>query len=250
MSRSSESTAADYNPPPRRAKRPLILAGVLLGVAAIVFPFDGPISAWVIEHVKPRGDFKRELETLQQFGQGSSLVITVLVVYLLDRQSRRRLLDVGMTMALTGVAVNVMKLLIGRPRPRPQFNDPAYFLGPFGQYPISSEVGVRHAWEIGSGISSDLWSMPSSHTAYAVALAVCLSRLYPRLAPLVVVLAGIVGSARVLLQAHWPSDALIGAAVGVLIAIPAMDGNWGQRVFARRPGAPGPSTQETRGPSV
>jgi hypothetical protein len=129
---------------------------------------------------------------------------------------------------------------------------------------VSPEVGVRHAWEIGSGISSDLWSMPSSHTVYAAALAVCLSRMYPRLTPIVTVLACIVGLARVLLQAHWASDVFVGAALGLIVAPRAMDGRWGQRVFGPRnpkpepsrpvpmrsvPTAPVPNHQETPRPS-
>jgi undecaprenyl-diphosphatase len=60
--------------------------------------------------------------------------------------------------------------------------------------------------------------MPSSHTAAACALAVVIARLYPKLTPLMIVLACIVGTARVVLGAHYPSDVVIGGALGATIA--------------------------------
>ena len=210
---------------------PLVVGTVLV---VVLIPFDGAISRFATR-LNPRGDLRRELETVQQYGAISSLLLTVAVIWLMDPARRRRLLDLGAAAALAGLTVALMKALVGRPRPR--FDDPLYFLGPFGVYPLPAQAGVRstpelhHAWEIFGNISGDLWSFPSSHTAYAVALSVFLSALYPRLRPLAVVLAVVVGVCRVLLGAHYPSDVVAGAAVGLAISGPAVRGLWGVRAL-------------------
>jgi membrane-associated phospholipid phosphatase len=164
--------------------------------------------------------------------------LVALVIWLQDPSRRRRLADWAAGLALTGLAVILAKTLIGRPRPK--FDDPGYFLGPFGQYPINPRVGVRHAWEIGSGISSDLWSMPSSHTAYVVVMAVFISAVYPKLRIIVWPIAAIVGLGRIITGAHYPTDVIAGAAIGLAAGGTAIKGRWGQALLDRlaRPGPP------------
>ena len=92
-------------------------------------------------------------------------------------------------------------------------------LGPWQTFTWTrgGEQLTAHAWEFWKG-PSDLWSMPSSHTSAACALACVLARLYPRLIPLMVLLAALVGTARVVLGAHYPSDVIVGATLGLCIA--------------------------------
>lgn len=200
----------------------------LLALAAGVFVWDGPISDRA-RALQLGGDLRREFEALQQFGQGASILLVCLLIWALDPKRCRRLLDYALAMGLTALAVLPMKMLAGRPRPK--FNDPQHFLGPLGVYPVNDETGLRHAWEVGSGISSDLWSMPSSHTAYAVVLAVFLGVLYPRLRPIVLGLALLVGGCRVLFGAHYPSDVLVGGGLALLIAPPIVRSSRGVRLL-------------------
>lgn len=200
--------------------------------AAVVFPFDGPIyDAMRGLGMKLGGDIVRELEAVQQFGGVSSLIIVGVVIWLMDPARRARLLDLLAAVVCTGVAVQLAKMVIGRPRPK--FDDAGMVLWPFGRYPMpeADPPGVYHAWEVWKDISSDLWSMPSSHTSAAVALAVFLGVVYPRVRPLAVFLAATVGVSRVLLGAHYPADVLVGAGVGFFVAHAAVSGCWGQRVF-------------------
>jgi membrane-associated phospholipid phosphatase len=135
------------------------------------------------------------------------------------------------------VACTVLKGMTGRPRPR--LGDPEGFVGPLGVYAApTGDGGVRflNAWSGGS----ELASMPSRHTAFAVLAAVFLSAVYPRVSPLVWGLAVVVGVARVLTGAHYPTDVLAGAALGLLIGRYAIDRQWGgglvEWIAARRGG--------------
>ncbi len=208
----ASSSRIDSTPRPSRAPW-WGVAFIALGVG--VFVWDGPISD-AARSINLGGDLRRELEAFQQYGQGGAILLVILLIWTLDPPRRRRLLDYALALGATALVVMPMKLLIGRPRPK--FDDPGEILGPLGVYPINDEVGLRHAWEVGSGISSDLWSMPSSHTAYAVVMSVFLSVLYPKIRPIAVGLALLVGGCRVLFGAHYPSDVLIGGGVGLLVA--------------------------------
>jgi len=205
---------------------------VCLGLGAAAW-FADP---WVRESTrtlqdKLGGDLRRELELLQQFGDAATVLIAAVIVWLMDPGRRRRLLDLIAASVGTGLVVQALKMGIGRPRPR--FEDPGVLLWPWGAYPIerASGSGVYHAWEAWEPIRSDLWSMPSSHTSAAVALAVWLGVVYPRLRPLVIGWVVVVGVSRVLLGAHFLSDVLIGAGAGFVVAHAAVRGYWGVRAL-------------------
>lgn len=193
-----------------------LVAATGIALALLVSPLDAPVAAFFREHV-PRGDLRRELEFVQQFGAITSCVLLAGVVALLDAPRRRVLPRAVVALAGTAAGVWVLKCLIGRPRPR--LEEPSLLLGPWQTFTWTrgSEQLTSHAWEFWKG-PSDLWSMPSSHTSAACALACVLARLYPRLIPLMVLLAALVGTARVVLGAHYPSDVIVGATLGVCIA--------------------------------
>jgi membrane-associated phospholipid phosphatase len=220
------------NPVTRRRRLLLSLGLIALGLATV--PLDGAVRDFFWTR-RVGGDVKRELEFLQQFGAISSIVLISLVILLVDpadaRLKWRRIADIAVAAALSGLIGNLLKMFFGRPRPL--FDDPMHLLGPLGKYPVESASGgvrLMSAWEMGARGVSDLWSMPSSHAMAGACLAFCLSTLYPRLRPLCVGLAVIVCSARVLLNAHYVSDVLIGAALGWLIAAFALRRELGSRL--------------------
>ncbi len=220
------------------------LALALVAAAALALPFDSGVARFFAAH-QPAGDAARELTALQQFGQGSIAVIVVLAIVLLDPARRGRLWDWAAAVVLCQPIVHGMKLLIGRPRPRVAGFDSWIFLGPWRTYPIRGGDGglvERHAWEFWAGTKAQLWSMPSSHTIYAVLLSVALARLYPRLTPLAAALACVVALARVVFAAHYPSDVLVGAAIGLGVGTLSMDRALGRRALA----ALGPSRAAAR----
>ncbi len=212
-----------------RGWAPLVL--FTLATCWVLMPRDGAASAsakaWF---ATTGGDLRREIEAIQQFGQGASMFLIGLAIFLLDPRNRARLLDWALGGAALIAACTVLKRLAGRPRPN--LSDPDGFVGPLGVYAAqvgdTDQVRFVSAW---SG-SYDLASMPSSHTAFAVLAAVFLSAVYPRVWPLVWALAVVVGVARVLTGAHYPTDVLAGAALGLLIGRYAIDRQWGGAVRA------------------
>jgi len=198
-----------------------VLPTLLIVVGFIaVHPFDGPLAAGAARlRESLHGDFRRELEAWQQYGQAIAIIVTALVLWLLDPARRRRLLDLGLAVVLAEAVSQSSKMLIGRPRPRPQFNDPTTFLSPWGEYPVmvGNHYKLVHAWDKSAGANTDLWSMPSSHTLFAAMLSVFLVTLYPRLRWPALALTLLVAFGRVLFDAHWPTDVVVGAGLGWLI---------------------------------
>ncbi|WP_447974846.1 phosphatase PAP2 family protein [Nitrospira sp. Kam-Ns4a] len=96
-----------------------------------------------------------------------------------------------------GVAltVNLLKHLVGRPRPR-----------------------MTHAEGLPAGpsLASGLDSFPSGHAAAAFAVAAVLAKHYPRLAWWPYGVAGFVAFSRVFRGSHFPTDVLAGAALGLV----------------------------------
>jgi membrane-associated phospholipid phosphatase len=219
--------------PQRRSWAPYLIlaaAGFLL-----LLPIDGALSR-AFRAIKLGGDFRRELEAFQQWGQGVSTILVMLAVWLGDPNRRLRLYDWAAGLASTGIVVTLVKLLVGRPRPK--YDDPLVFLGPFGQYPVvrgDRPVGIYHAWDVGAPISAELWSMPSSHTAYAAVMAAALSALYPRLRPLVIGCVILVGCSRLITGAHYPSDVAVGGLLGAGFGAAAMRQRWGLRTLRALP---------------
>jgi len=92
-----------------------------------------------------------------------------------------------------------LKVLVGRSRPSLWFGDGTATWGPFG-------------------LSHDWWALPSSHAAVAAALAMTAARLAPRFGVVFFALALLVMISRVWLTAHWFSDVVAGAVLGLIAA--------------------------------
>lgn len=99
---------------------------------------------------------------------------------------------------LSGITAQIIKHLVGRPRPR------------------LAEKGVFH---FGTTFESGLDSFPSGHTSTAMAVALVLSLYYPKASPLFFALAAFIAAGRLFAGSHFPSDILGGIIVGVAMGL-------------------------------
>ncbi|HHY47308.1 MAG TPA: phosphatase PAP2 family protein [Firmicutes bacterium] len=127
---------------------------------------------------------------------GDGLVLFVLsgITYLLgNRHDKKAAIDAVKVLILVGLVVQVLKHLVGRPRP-------------FGGSPDS---------------------FPSGHTAVIFGLAQVYGTRYRRFKLLFLALAVLVGLSRLYVGAHYPLDVLAGMAIGVVVAAALMRNSLG-----------------------
>ena len=103
------------------------------------------------------------------------------------------------SLVLSGVIVEISKVIIGRARPIffDEFGIVGFFPGTF-------------EWAFNS--------MPSGHAALSFAGLVMLGMLMPRFKILTWGLAILIGLSRIAIGAHWPTDVLLGAFIGMVSA--------------------------------
>jgi membrane-associated phospholipid phosphatase len=207
----------------------VLLAGLILTL--VLLPFDAAIVR-SMDHAKIPGDIKRTLKTLQEYGGVGSMLLAMVVIWLVDPARRRVLADWVMAALLAGALCTAIRMVVGRIRPG--VADAEGFLGILGTYDMPVRKGeyvALHAWSLGGKDLWKLWSMPSSHTVLAAVMSVFLAYTYPRLRPLALGMLIIVGVSRVVFRAHYPSDVVVGAAVGIVMASCAVQRHWGVAVL-------------------
>lgn len=97
--------------------------------------------------------------------------------------------------AVAAVLANVLKHLIGRPRPK---------------FVHSGD------WQMSFSLVSGLDSFPSGHSTASFAVATVLAKRFPLVGPLCLAIAVFVAISRVLRGSHFPTDVLGGAVIGIL----------------------------------
>ena len=205
---------------------PWVAAGLLLVAAAVALSFDTTVSRWCLSCCG--SDLRRIFQTFEPFGHGVGIVCIALAIHQLDRARRWALLRLVAVPALAGIAADLVKLLvIDRIRPR--------------HWNLQGTVWDTFGGWLPLNFASSHQSFPSGHTATAVAFALVLSWLYPRGRVYFCVLASLVALQRVISGAHYCSDVLAGAAVGLALGallthrngltagLDRLEAKWGRR---------------------
>jgi undecaprenyl-diphosphatase len=188
----------------------VILCMIFVDQRAYHFALGLPM--WLVDVFYAITDFGRSGWILVPTG-GLILVIALLASPALDHMTRGvlamvvvRIGFVFMAVGLPGLVATIVKRWIGRVRPSS--------LGPFAYEPFS--------WR------PQYASLPSGHTLTAFAALVAIGALFPRARPFLWAFAILIAVSRIVVTAHYASDVIAGAAVGVFGAL------WVRDWFARR----------------
>lgn len=180
------------------------LLGILIGTGAVLMILER-LGLPTTLKLQFKGDVKRETRWLAQYGQAVSALVAAALVWQLDPiESRKGKVVLAIIIASFGAAIigMLIKKLTGRVRPGHE--GAGKFTGP----------SIKHAnW---------CESFPSNHTASAMAMSVVLATIYPQAAATFWTLGILCAALRYILDAHWPSDVLGGAALGYATAILVM----------------------------
>ncbi|MGA1619571.1 MAG: phosphatase PAP2 family protein [Pirellulales bacterium] len=204
----------------------LLVAGGLTVAGLLALAIDLPVAEWFHGHRLPK-ELNRYLNFAEVFGHGIGVAMIMLGAFVLDgslrfpsltwpairwptyqptAQKRHAARMLGGLLA-GPLLVLLLKQLVDRVRPRAaDFSEAADVFATFGR-------GLLAA---GAGGGSDLDSFPSGHSATAAALASILIWKYPRGRWFFVLVAASACLQRLASSAHYPSDACLGAAIGVL----------------------------------
>ncbi len=201
--------------------------GALLAVAAVLaFQVDLAVLGFMRQGTI-RGDVRRAIEYAEVFAHGFGVAAILLTVVVLDPRRRRSLPRMLACAFGAGIAVNLVKPMVGRLRPRN-----LEFTTVWESF--QGWIPAIRAGDLSLAFESDIQSFPSGHAATAAGLAVALSYYYPRGRWLFAIFAALASLQRLQESAHFLSDTLAGAAIGCLIAGLCCDpARWG-RWFDRR----------------
>ncbi len=146
---------------------------------------------------------KKWAEVITTFGIATWYFVASLILYLFFRFIYKnnlyaaRFLFVFLSLSITGIFTILLKWIAGRHRPVDLFN-----LGRFGfDY-------FGHLYEI--------TSFPSGHVQTAFSLATALTILFPRWGIPLFIMAGAIGISRIIITAHFLSDVIAGAGIGII----------------------------------
>ncbi len=181
----------------------LLPLGLALAACAAL-AVDLPLERWIQDGGLPKW-LTKVCSLSEVFAHGFGVVLVAVIVFTLDPGRRASLARVLIAAFGGGLCANGLKLLLARTRPH-HFDFAGGVFDTFG--PL---VPLGRG---GSGVQG----FPSSHAATAAGLAVALAWLYPHGGRLFATLAALACLQRLVAGAHFPSDVLIGAAIGVSFA--------------------------------
>ncbi|MEO8452644.1 MAG: phosphatase PAP2 family protein, partial [Gemmatimonadota bacterium] len=163
-------------------------------------------DGWLYHHGQIANVYDRDWARLfRAVGYFPTWLLIAVAVWLEQRpadaiRARRNGLGLLLAPGLTGLAAEVVKLLVRRDRPG--LHDGDYAFRSFLDHPFRSTD----------------FGLPSSHAAVAFGGAALAAQLFPRAAPVLYLLALGCGVTRILAGAHFASDVAVAAALGVLTA--------------------------------
>lgn len=169
------------------------------------FALDRPVAQWVKDTKPVNKDDPAPHRVLYVLKLPGYFPATLCVAALLAVFHRRHL-HAAIALTLTGVAVGILytigKWIAGRHRP-------VKGIDPFAFHPFPR--GLRGLFQ-----PEDALCFPSGHASLAFASAMCLTMLLPRAGWIFFAVAALTAAERVAENAHYMSDVVAGAGMGML----------------------------------
>lgn len=205
----------------KRYLTPAVIGLLAILAAAVAVSGIDALTISLLRQEGYPGDVKKLISLFEIFGHGTGVIVVALLVRVLDPEGIGRSVMVLASGFLAGLAVICLKPFLIRIRPsklEALIGDSA-----------SNQSMIGFQWSANLALDSNnashgffhdaIHSFPSGHTATACALAWCLSRMYPNGRFVFWGFATMVAAQRLFAQAHYLSDTVAGALVGVVIAV-------------------------------
>jgi membrane-associated phospholipid phosphatase len=174
-------------------------------IALVAFVAASLIDTWAFHHLQKPNVYDQDWgRALRSVGYLPLWMLLALALWLVDRkrgQGYRRAAFLAGSITVAGILGEILKLIVRRERPGT--HDGLYGFRPFVDDPFSSRN----------------FGMPSSHAVIAFSGAAALSILFPEATVVWYALAIGCGVTRVLSGAHFVSDVVAGAAIGIGVSI-------------------------------
>lgn len=166
------------------------------------FLFDKSIAYYFHEHIV--SNMKYYVKLFSKLGQAEYYLIPSAILYLIYRKKDEFIKKASMlvfsSVVISGIGINIIKVIVARYRPPALFSDNLYGFSGF---------------DFGFLVNS----FPSGHSATAFSAYVALMLLFPRYKYLFLIIATLIALSRVFLAVHYFSDVLIGSLIGTLTSI-------------------------------
>lgn len=182
-------------------KKQLFIAITILLIIIASYLFIDQKAVWWCNHHVSALD-KETFKKITQYGESTFYLIGFALGFLIFRfiwikpvWESRSLFLFG-SIAFSGIVTNIIKVIAGRHRPSELFQEGLYGFDFFH-------------------IERAMTSFPSGHTTTAFALAMAITYLWPRSGIVMWIFAILIGISRLAIGAHYPSDIMAGAVVGV-----------------------------------
>ena len=182
-------------------------------------------DAWLTHpdrHAFLSGDLIRITRLCELFAHGFGVLVVAVGIYLLAPAARAVIPRILACAFWPGLVAHFLKLQFARIRPIHYLDAQSQAIFPSDH--TATWLGWFHGYKLNSFYVNQ--SFPSAHTATVFGLAIGLSWAFPRGKYLFITIATLASIQRVVEFAHWPSDVLAGAAVGILCG-GALQQNWG-----------------------
>lgn len=172
---------------------------LLAAAGLLLIPFDKQLSGDIVDGRRV-GEGNRLINAANNLGSGSVLLPALGGMYLLGgKYEKNTVKAAGQALVNSTLLTEAIKRITSRARPSIGGEEAGEFTGP----------GMK---------SGGFVSFPSGHTSAAFAVGTVLAKRYPKYKWAFYGLASLVGFARMQKSAHFPSDVLVGAGIGIYSA--------------------------------